>query len=172
MRHKINILLIMVLTLIVIFGGSVYAATIGCRQIVGILGGLDNPYKIAIASNGYIYVADTENNRIIKSDKAGKLLISFGVPGIDDGQFSQPQGIVVDPNGYIYVADTGNDRIQELYDDGEKIIHVKTIAQLPDGTTFKLPRSIKLDDKKSLYIVDTSNNRIIKVTSSSRFHKS
>jgi DNA-binding beta-propeller fold protein YncE len=64
---------------------------------------------------GRIYVADTENNRIVRmNDMTGAGWIVLGTQGNGNNQFSLPIGIVVDTAGRIYVADFGNNRIVRM----------------------------------------------------------
>ena len=69
---------------------------------------------VAVDSAGYVYVADTYNDRIQKFDSAGKFITKWGTKGNSTGQFHGPQGVAVDSAGYVYVADTYNDRIQKF----------------------------------------------------------
>lgn len=63
-----------------------------------------------------LYVADTMNNRVIKTDLSGKCLAVYN----SDGQkgFWQPKGVCTDSQGNIYIADTGNSRIVKLDKNG------------------------------------------------------
>ena len=85
-------------------------------QTFGTQGGGTNqfnyPFGIAVDSNGLIYVADYENNRIVcMSDVTGTGWATFGSSGSGINQFNNPRGIAVDANGSIYVVDESNHRI-------------------------------------------------------------
>lgn len=75
-----------------------------------------NPLDICIDQKGFIYVADTGNNRIVKLNQDGQVENIFKGP--DSLPFRSPEGIFVDPSGDIYVADTGNERIVHIAPDG------------------------------------------------------
>ena len=62
----------------------------------------DNAY----ISDGYI------NSRVVKVDKQGNWLTSWGSPGTAAGQFHLPHSIAVDAQNRVYVADRTNRRIQ------------------------------------------------------------
>jgi len=47
------------------------------------------------------------------------LLMSWGEPGTDPGQFNIPHNICCDPDGWIYVADRENHRVQVFDCDGK-----------------------------------------------------
>lgn len=75
------------------------------------------PLDIFVSDGGYIYVADTGNNRIVKLNKKGEALQVFRGP--EDKPFKGPEGIFVDNTEDIYVADTGNERIVHLSPEGK-----------------------------------------------------
>ena len=72
---------------------------------------------IALDAQGRIYVADSENNRIVRIDDiAGGAWTTFGGSGGGPATFHVPWGIAVDARGRIYVADSENDRIVRIDD--------------------------------------------------------
>jgi tripartite motif-containing protein 71 len=50
--------------------------------------------------------------RVLKFDKNGELITTWGSKGSGDGQFKRPEDIVVDDSGNVFVSDTRNSRIQ------------------------------------------------------------
>ena len=75
---------------------------------------------MAIARNGDIYVADGYgNHRVVKLDRHGKLIKSWGKQGTVTGDFDNPHNIVIDGQSRVYVADRNNSRIQVFSSDGE-----------------------------------------------------
>ena len=67
----------------------------------------------ALSPKGEIYVSDGYGNaKIHKYSPDGKLLLSWGEPGTDPGQFNIPHNIVTDAEGWVYVADRENHRVQ------------------------------------------------------------
>ena len=62
---------------------------------------------------GDLYVSDGYGNaRVHKYSPDGKLLLSWGEPGTDPGQFNIVHNIATDADGYVYVADRENHRVQ------------------------------------------------------------
>ncbi len=60
-----------------------------------------------------IYVSDGYGNaRVHKYSPDGKLLLSWGGPGTDPGEFNLPHNIGCDADGWVYVADRENHRVQ------------------------------------------------------------
>jgi uncharacterized protein (TIGR03437 family) len=82
---------------------------------------LDDPAGIALDSNGNLYIADTNNNRIRKvySDGTIATIAGFGVPAYTGNggpaikaTFDFPHSVAVDKSGDVYVSDTENDVIR------------------------------------------------------------
>ncbi|HUN47270.1 MAG TPA: peptidyl-alpha-hydroxyglycine alpha-amidating lyase family protein, partial [Stellaceae bacterium] len=67
----------------------------------------------ALSPKGEIYVSDGYGNaRVHKYSADGKLLMSWGEPGTDPGQFNIVHNICCDGDGWVYVADRENHRVQ------------------------------------------------------------
>ena len=74
----------------------------------------------ALAPNGDIYVSDGYGNaRVHRYSPDGKLLMSWGEPGTDPGQFNIVHNICTDADGWVYVADRENHRIQVFDGNGK-----------------------------------------------------
>jgi len=105
-------------------------ANLVADRIIGSAGSEPGQFKrqrdLAVAPDGSIYVADTENNRIQHFDPQGNLLNAWGSFGAGTdannpapgGVFNEPWGIAVGPDGSVYVADTWNNRIQKFDPEG------------------------------------------------------
>jgi sugar lactone lactonase YvrE len=77
-------------------------------------GDFDKPMGICVDKHGFVYVADSGNNRIQKFDDKGQFISSWGEMGSGDGQMMSPSGIAVDFRGIVYVAEKDNNRIQSF----------------------------------------------------------
>ncbi len=67
----------------------------------------------ALSPTGEIYVADGYGNaRVHKYAPDGRLLFSWGTPGIGPGEFNIVHNVCADRDGWVYVADRENHRIQ------------------------------------------------------------
>lgn len=67
------------------------------------------PSDIAVSQDGYLYVADTNNNRIVKMDHDGQFVLEFTKPA--DATFDQslsflPTKVAVDSAGRVYCVAT------------------------------------------------------------------
>ena len=74
----------------------------------------------ALSPRQEIYISDGYgNSRVHKYSPDGKLLMSWGEPGTDPGQFNIPHNICCDPDGWVYVADRENHRVQVFDGNGK-----------------------------------------------------
>jgi hypothetical protein len=88
----------------------------------------DRPPGIAVAPNGDIFVSDGHspndhnNARILKFDKDGKFIKSWGHMGSEPGNFNEPHDICIGGSeNHVFVADRKNKRIQVFDQDGNFI---------------------------------------------------
>jgi len=86
---------------------------------------------VAIAPNGDIFVAEGHaptfgNSRIMKFDKTGKFIKTFGHVGSGDGEFKSPHVITFDSQGRLFVADRSNSRV-DIFDQDGKFLAVETV---------------------------------------------
>ena len=139
----------------------------------------NNPYSVAVDTNGNLYVADTFNTEIRKIKPVGTNWVvttiagSVNNYGSADGvgtnaQFNEPWGITADSAGNVYVADTGNNTIRKLAPVTNNWV-VTTIAgwslaansQSTDGigtnAQFVFPVAIAADNAGNLYVADGDN---------------
>jgi DNA-binding beta-propeller fold protein YncE len=83
----------------------------------------EQPRDVVVASNGDIFVSDSHNGqmsgsppdrnaRIVKFNKDGRFIKSWGKLGSAPGEFRTPHALAIDFAGRLYVADRGNNRIQ------------------------------------------------------------
>ena len=90
-------------------------------------GTFNRPTDVAFDLSGNIFVADGYNNsRVVKIDKSGRWVKTWGDYGRDTGQFNILHSIASDAKGNIYVADRTNRRIQVFDPDG-KFLRMFTI---------------------------------------------
>ena len=74
----------------------------------------------SLSPDGNIFVSDCYgNSRVHKYTPDGKLVMSWGEPGTDPGQFNIVHNIVADDDGWIYVADRENHRVQVFDTNGK-----------------------------------------------------
>jgi DNA-binding beta-propeller fold protein YncE len=82
-------------------------------------GTFNRPTDVAWDRNGNVFVADGYNNsRVVKIDKNGRWVKTWGERGTGPSQFNILHSIANDANGNIYVADRTNRRIQVFDPEG------------------------------------------------------
>lgn len=127
------------------------------------------PRGIAVAPDGSLLVADSQNHRIVHLQN-GEIVNQWGYFGALDeagqspgGSFNEPWGIAVSPDGrFIYVADTWNHRLQKFSYSGEFITQWGTFGQtIDDPYLLWGPRDLTVDNQGNLLVTDTGNKRII-----------
>jgi NHL repeat len=149
---------------------------------------LDYPEGVATDSRGDVFIADTDNNRVVEVTPAGSIrpVAGTGKAGYSgDGHpathasLNMPTGVAVDARGNVYIADASSNVIRRV--DARTGI-ITTVAgnfaadQASDGlggfsgdggpaTSARLndPQGVAVDGAGDLFIADTFNNAIREV---------
>ncbi|MFH1711179.1 MAG: NHL repeat-containing protein [Nanoarchaeota archaeon] len=125
--------------------------------------GFKFPSDLAIdEENGYLYVSDSMNHKIVKydvinleSDTPVKLS-EIGSFGTGEGEFKFPLGIDTDELGNLYVADSGNHRIQKFDKNGTFNLSFGDFGK--GHGQFMYPYSLSVDNVYNLiYVADPYN---------------
>jgi sugar lactone lactonase YvrE len=97
----------------------------------------NEPNDVAIAANGDIFVTQGHtpgpgrgDPRVLKFDKNGNFIKSWGGKGTEPGKFDVAHGLAIDAKGLLWVTDRENQRIQIFDQDGKFIREIK-YAGLP-----------------------------------------
>ena len=138
---------------------------------------LSIPRGVAVGADGAIFVADTDNRRIlcIKSG-AVNVFAGSGEQGGADGvgaaaSFHGPHGLALGPGGALYLAEDMGNRIRVISPAGA----VVTLAGGSGGESgfadgkgtaarFHCPRGIAVDAAGVVFVADTANHRIRRIT--------
>ncbi len=137
--------------------------------------------NIALDGRGWLYVADTFNNRIRRLDLEGRTvqtLAGNGMRGFSgdggpatEAALNRPRDLELGPDGRLYVADTDNHRIRAIDLDRGTIATVAgdgapgfTGEGGPaERASLRRPFGIAFDAEGNLHIADTLNNRVRRV---------
>ena len=129
-------------------------------------GEFDDPTGIAVTSNGFIIVADSNNNRIQALDSDGFVITTeWGIGGNREGEFQYPEGIATGADGSVYVVDAGNSRIQKFDSSGNFITKWGTPGT--GNGQFYYPEGIAVGPDSSVYVA--SDWRIQKFDNNGNF---
>ena len=143
--------------------------------------GLDQPYGITFDNDGNMWVADTNNNRIVEyrtpftNGEAVSLVIGYpsfdkGVYPTTAGSLAAPYGLAFDKSGNLWAVDYYNNRILEYVPpfknqmNASLAIGQSDLTSNSDGTTanrLNLPSAIAFDEKGNLWMTDSLNNRVL-----------
>jgi uncharacterized protein (TIGR03663 family) len=136
------------------------AAATGCTDPEG-NGQFQEPWGIAVADNGRVYVADTWNHRIQMFDADGTFLGKWGTYGqttTASALLYGPRDLAVDSKGRLLVTDTGNKRVLVYDGDGNYLSQWGGGGSGPGQ--FEEPVGIAVDTMGNIYVADTWNQRI------------
>jgi peptidylamidoglycolate lyase len=112
------------------------------------------PTDIAWLPDGTFFISDGYiNTRVVKFDKDGKYLMTWGTPGTGPGQFNLPHAIDIDRNRRIYVSDRSNSRIQVFDENGK---HLDTWPNVRSAYVFWVSAD------QHLWVADGVTNKFLK----------
>lgn len=115
------------------------------------------PNDVVTAPNGDIFVSEGHSSRagaiarVLKFDRTGKLLKTFGQFGKGPTDMDQPHALAFDSKGRLFVGDRGNDRIQ-IYDQQGTL--------LDTWYQFSRPSGIYIDRQDRIYVADSESGSV------------
>jgi len=115
------------------------------------------PNDVITLPNGDILVAEGHSNapttstRIVRFNRDGKYLGSFGKYGSGQGDFIQPHALAMDSQGRLFVADRSNNRVQIMTTDGK---------YSADWRQFSRPSGLFIDRADMLYVADSESGSV------------
>jgi len=151
-----------------VFNSSrVYKATIGTTGEIGTDNAhLNWPWGVAVDSAGNIYVADTENDRLLKctlSGANGVCSTFVGEVDVVDTDFGHlhPFSVATDASGRVYVADDWNVRVL-VYDSSGAYLTSVGGSWGPNSGEMRWPAGVATDNDGNLYVTDGTSHRVQK----------
>ena len=137
---------------------------------------------VAVADDGRVFIADTDNNRVRMVDLDGIITTvagcgtqgSWGDGGLaTDAYLDHPEDVAVGADGSLYIADTESHLIRRVTTDGRISTYAGSeygcvAGDLGDGglavdALLCRPRGVDVGADGSVYIADTEHNQIRRV---------
>jgi|WetSurMetagenome_2_1015567.scaffolds.fasta_scaffold74997_2 DNA-binding beta-propeller fold protein YncE len=116
---------------------------------------------IAFDTNGNVYVAETDRDRVVQYSDNGTLNLYWELRDTESGKLAIPSGIAVDPSRNVYFTERENNTLQKLTMTGKEVWGSEGTA----SGQFTRPTGIAVDSSGNVYVADTGNNRIQKIHS-------
>ena len=114
----------------------------------------NQPTELAFLPDGTFFVSDGDNGtRIVKFDRNGKFLLTFGTKGTGPGQFGSVHGLAVDARHRVYAVDRGKDRIN-IFDENGTFIE--------EWPGFVSPARILITNDQFAWVLDAGAHRVAK----------
>ncbi len=127
-------------------------------------GQFEGPRGVDVDANGWIYVADSGNNRVQVFTRTGEFVAQWPVPA-DAIALREPWDVAVGPDSTLFVADTWNHTLRKLDATGRVVLSWGEFGQFSPSdaggqAAFYGPRGLALGPNGWLYVADTGNKRI------------
>ena len=132
-------------------------------RTIGESAGMSFPNGVATDAAGYVYVADSNNGRLLVFGQDGSLVAQIG-RGSGKGNLGLPRGVAVDGQGRVYVVDTSGQSVfvYGTYQEGSsRLEYLGSFgSQGASDGAFAYPNGIAVDGRGRLYVADSANNRV------------
>ena len=124
---------------------------------------LRSPYGIFVDTDFNLYVADSDNHRILLfqyEQKTGVVVAGNGFPG--GLSLSLPTDVILDRDKVLYIADNENNRIIRVNKDQYDCIIGCSRQQGAGPDQFHKSYALRFDSYGNLYVIDEFNHRLQK----------
>ena len=135
-----------------------------------------DPSGVTVDTSGNLYIADFDNNRILKVSNGAFTTVAGGSTVLGDNgsatsaRISHPRGVAVDTGGNLYIADYDDNRIRKVSNGvittvaGNGTAGFSGDNSSATSASLQSPSGVAVDISGNLYIADSGNNRIRKVS--------
>lgn len=134
-------------------------------QVIGDLP-LKNPKSFDRDKSGFFYITDSGNNRIVKVDSLGKIILTKGKYGWENGKFDLPIDIDASSGLDIFVADFNNRRVQRF---DRSLNFLSVFPNEENNLNFGYVSSSTFSSQSDLIFLDSENGVLQKVGSDGKF---
>jgi len=119
----------------------------GVQTTVG--SGLSGPWGVAVDGAGDVFIADSNNSRVVEVPAGGGAQTTVG------SGLSKPTGVAVDGAGDVFIADNGLNQVVEVPAGGG--------AQTTVGSGLSSPYGVAVDGAGDVFIADIGLNQVVEV---------
>lgn len=144
------------------------------------------PYSLSMNSDGVLWVADVNNNRVLRFDNAAALVNGAPASGVlgqaafdtflsgtSASNLNQPYGVLAGPDGAVYVGDWSNGRIMGFRNAATKANGASadfvlgkpdfdSIDAGPTATLLTGPVNAALSSDGDLFVADYGDHRVLR----------
>jgi sugar lactone lactonase YvrE len=148
--------------------------------------GMNRPYALSVDASGRLWVADSDNHRVLRFDNAaslangasasrvlGQSLFITANPGITAAGFDSPRGVLAGPDDTLYVADWANGRVLGFVAAVGKTNGAAADFVLgqpgfgspvtgPSRTLLNGPTGLSLSGSGDLFVADFNDHRVLR----------
>ena len=110
------------------------------------------PWGMATDASGSIYIADTNNNRVLKETNVGG---SYSESTVGTG-LDGPEGVAVDGAGNVYIADSVSGNLYKETLIGGSYSQSEILEEMENIS------GVAVDGSGNLYVADPSNDQVLK----------
>jgi sugar lactone lactonase YvrE len=112
---------------------------------------LSDPWNVAVDGAGDLFIADSDNNRVVEVPAGGGAQITLPATGLIN-----PLGVAVDGAGDLFIADADNNRVVELPAGAGAQVTVP-------ASGLQYPMAVAVDAVGDLFIADSDNSRVVEL---------
>ena len=131
------------------------------RSIEGLYtpaGSFGSPTDLFLDHEGYLWVADTGNDRILQLTQDGDVVQAYG-QAEGPAQLDSPAGVFVTVTGELWIADRGNNRVVVLDRQGQFLREFgKPTSKLLTQDKVYQPTKVVVDRRGYIYVVNASGD--------------
>jgi sugar lactone lactonase YvrE len=147
---------------------------------------MNQPQAVIVDSNGSLWVADSNNNRVLRFDNAATKSSGANADGVlgqadftsangtvAENRMTYPAGLAIDASGTLWVSDTSNHRVLRFNNaaskangaDADAVLGQTDLTSNASGLSqsqFYLPKGLAIQSDGTLWVADFSNHRVLR----------